>query len=155
MKQKLFNLAILIAVIVSYIICFILAAELNAKDKTVIKLEQPEFLLKEINDTIMLQACEHFGIKYPRIVTAQAILESGYFKSRVFREYNNPFGLYNSKKKDYYKFNHWSDAIIAYGKMVEYKFDGDDYYKFLEELPYALDENYVNKVKSIISKLPP
>ena len=109
----------------------------------------------EANPTSMLIACEYYGIKYSKIVTAQAILESGHFKSKVFKEYNNPFGLYNSKIKAYYKFNHWTESIKAYAEMVEYKYTGGDYYTFLRELPYAEDEKYIDKIKAIESNLPP
>lgn len=110
---------------------------------------------KEANVVTMLTACEYFGIKYPHIVTAQAILESGNFKSEVFREYNNPFGLYNSNKKDYFKFKHWTDAILAYQTMIEYKYKGGDYYQFLDVMDYAEDPDYIRKVKAIESNLPP
>ena len=103
----------------------------------------------------MLRACEYYGVKYPRIVTAQAILESGYFKSDVFKKHNNPFGMYNPSKNMYYKFDHWSDAILGYINMVEHKYRGGDYYKFLEDLPYATDKEYINKIKRIESNLPP
>lgn len=109
----------------------------------------------EANSASMLTACEYYGIKYPRIVTAQAILESGHFKSKVFKEYNNPFGLYNSRKKDYYKFNHWAEAIIAYQTMIEYKYKGGNYYSFLDSIGYATDPNYIRKVKAIEKIIPP
>ena len=109
----------------------------------------------EANPASMLAACEYYGIKYPRIVTAQAILESGNFKSKVFQKYNNPFGLYNSSKKDYYKFKHWTDAILAYQTMIEYKYKEGDYYKFLEDIGYAEDPNYIRKVKAIEKIIPP
>ena len=121
-----------------------------------LKLNDSEFMKDwDANGSTMLIACEYYGVKHPRIVTAQAILESGNFKSELFRKYNNPFGLYDSKKKDYFKFRHWTDAIVAYISMVEYKYKGGDYYKFLEGLPYASDKRYIYKVKAIESNLPP
>lgn len=121
-----------------------------------IKLEQPEFLTQEVNDSIMLMACEYYGIKHPKHVTAQAILESGHFKSKVFREYNNPFGLYNSKTNDYFKFQHWSDAILGYKNMIEYRHrEGEDYLNFLSRIGYASDTLYNAKIISLMSKLPP
>lgn len=121
-----------------------------------LKLNDSEFMKDwDANASSMLTACEYYGVKYPRVVTAQAILESGNFKSELFRKYNNPFGIYNSKKKDYFKFKHWTDAIVAYISMVEYKYRGGDYYKFLEGLPYAKDKKYIDKVKAIESNLPP
>ena len=109
----------------------------------------------EANVTNMLAVCEYYDVKHPRIVTAQAILESGNFESELFKEYNNPFGLYNSKKKDYFKFKHWTDAVAAYISMVEHRYAGGDYYRFLEELPYAQDSRYIDKVRIIESNLPP
>lgn len=110
---------------------------------------------QEANGVNMLIACEYFGVKYPSIVTAQAILESGNFKSEIFKKYNNPFGLYNSATKDYYKFNHWTDAILAYQTMIEYKYEGGDYYAFLDSIGYATDQDYIRKVKAIEKIIPP
>lgn len=110
---------------------------------------------QEATGTSMLVACGYYGVKYPSIVTAQAILESGNFKSQVFKKYNNPFGLYNSKAKDYYKFNHWTDAILAYQTMIEYKYEGGDYYSFLDSIGYAADQDYIRKVKAIEKIIPP
>ena len=109
----------------------------------------------EVNTEIMLAACKYYGIKYPKIVTAQAILESGNFKSKVFKEYKNPFGLYNSREKDYFRFNHWTDAIFAYQKYIEYKYKGGDYYLFLDSIGYAEDPDYIRKVKAIEKIIPP
>lgn len=130
-------------------------APLPDKD-LILKCESSDFIKKlEPNVSNMLLACEYYGVKYPKIVTAQAILESGYFESDVFKRCNNPFGMYNSRKKDYYEFDHWSDAIVGYITMIEYKYKGGDYYEFLRSLPYAADERYIDKVKAIESNLPP
>lgn len=115
-----------------------------------ILVKHSEFLKDwKADKTTMLAACRYYGIKYPEIVTAQAILESGDFKSKIFREYNNPFGLYNSSTHSYYRFSHWTYAVLAYKTMIESKYKGGDYYKFLEELPYAKDKNYIKAVKAI------
>ena len=110
---------------------------------------------REATGVNMLIACEYYGVKYPSIVTAQAILESGNFKSGVFKKYNNPFGLYNSYRKDYYKFKHWSDAILAYRALIEYKYKGGNYYEFLDSIGYAADQDYIRKVKAIEKIIPP
>ena len=110
---------------------------------------------QEATGVNMLVACEYYGIKHPSIVTAQAILESGNFKSEVFKKYNNPFGLYNSTTKSYYKFNHWTEAIIAYQNMIEYKYEGGNYYTFLDSIGYAADQDYIRKVKAIEKIIPP
>lgn len=154
-KQSILNIILCIIIAPMIYVIYIYQVKLDKlnEDDVEIRLEQPEFLMSELNDTIMLQACIYYGIEHPEIVTAQAILESGYFRSNVFKEYNNPFGLYNSRTKDYYRFKHWSDAIIAYKLMIEYKYKEGDYYIFLKNLPYAEDSLYIDKIKSIVKRL--
>lgn len=126
------------------------------EDSICVNLHYPEFLSEELNDSIMLLACEHFGIQEPRIVTAQAILETGWFTSKIFKGYNNPLGLYNSRINEYCSYHHWSLAILDYKKKIESKRkEGEDYYSFLERIGYATDKKYIEKVKQIERKLPP
>ena len=117
-------------------------------------LAQPEFLFKKLNDSILMLACEHYGLKEPKIVTAQAILETGWFRSKVFREYNNPFGLFNSRTMQYFRFRHWSDAVIMYRDNIQKRLKrNEDYYNFLKRIGYAEDEDYINKVKALTDSL--
>lgn len=98
----------------------------------------------------LVEALEYYEIQFPQIVYAQALLETGHFTSSVCKKYNNLFGLYNSKIKDYYSFEHWSDSVKAYKDFVQYKYKGNtDYYTFLVNLPYAMDPNYINKIKQL------
>ena len=60
------------------------------------------------------------GIKYPKIVLAQAILETGWFKSSVCRNKHNLFGLTNPRTKTYYEFNLWTESVKAYYTKVQY-----------------------------------
>ena len=99
----------------------------------------------------LIEALEYYEIQFPEIVYAQALLETGHFSSSVCKNYNNLFGLYNSKIKDYYNFEHWSDSVRAYRDFVQYKYKGDtDYYTFLINLPYATDPNYIRKIKQLV-----
>ena len=110
----------------------------------------PSFINKSPKEGLK-EALEYYDVKHPHIVYAQAILETGNFTSRLCKENNNLFGLYNSKNKRYYKFNHWSEGVIAYLAFVQYKYKDDiDYYKFLEKINYAEDPKYINKLKEII-----
>ena len=45
------------------------------------------------------------GIRHPKIVLAQAILETGWFRSPLCRNRHNLFGLTNPKTGKYYEFN--------------------------------------------------
>lgn len=106
--------------------------------------------LKELSIDNIYECCKINEIKYPEIVIAQSILETGNFTSKHCVENNNLFGLYDSKNKRYYKFNHWTESIIAYKNKIQYKYkDEEDYYDFLIRIKYAEDKEYINKLKSI------
>lgn len=109
--------------------------------------------LEELNDSNLLKELHKQGIKHPKIVLAQAKLETGNYKSKICNSHNNLFGL---KKKDgsYYKFNHWYSSVIAYRDYVQYKYNNqDNYYKFLKDIGYAEDEAYIKKVKEIVNQI--
>ncbi len=85
--------------------------------------------------------------KYPEIVTAQSILETGHYKSFSCRNRHNLFGLrYNHK---YLIFDTWEESCDAYLSKVQYKYTGGDYYSFLEKIGYATDPEYCFKLKRI------
>lgn len=107
----------------------------------------------ELNKDNFYLACAVMDIHHPEIVYAQAKLESGNFTSHVYNTKNNFLGLYNSRKKTYYEFDHWTSCLQGYKDYVQVKCKNDDYYQFLKDLPYAADPNYIGKVKNIVSKL--
>lgn len=122
----------------------------NYLDSVTIKLEQPEFFLEDKpNVELVLQACEYYNIQHPDIVVAQAILETGHFRSENCIKKNNLFGLYNSYKHEFFEFNHWSESVKAYHNLIQYRYTEGDYFKWLEKIGYAEDTLYVSKVKSI------
>ena len=113
-----------------------------------VKLEQPEFFLHDTpNDSLVLQACAYYGLKHDTIILTQAKLETGNYKSYQCRVNNNLFGLYNSAKMEYYKFNHWSESVEAYKKWIQYRYKDGDYYMWLQTIGYAEDPDYISKLK--------
>jgi flagellum-specific peptidoglycan hydrolase FlgJ len=120
------------------------------EDSTTVILQQPEFFL---SDTITIEglykACDYYEIQQPDIVVAQAILETGLFKSDLCIEHHNLFGLYNSRIKEYYHFNHWAESVKAYRNKVQYRYQNGDYYDWLERIGYAEDSLYVSKLKNV------
>lgn len=113
-----------------------------------VKLEQPEFFLHDTpNDSLILQACAYYGLKHDTIILTQAKLETGNYKSYQCRVNNNLFGLYNSAKMEYYKFNHWSESVEAYKKWIQYRYKDGDYYMWLQTIGYAEDPEYISKLK--------
>jgi flagellum-specific peptidoglycan hydrolase FlgJ len=114
-----------------------------------IKWRQNHFILSEENLVSELKAQ---GVEFPEIVVAQALLETGNFKSYACINRNNLFGL---RKKDstYMSFEHWTECVAAYKKFIQkYKQPPDDYYKYLKDLGYAEDPDYIVKLKQIVNK---
>lgn len=108
------------------------------------------FLQSELNDSTLYLALLYYEVKHPKAVMAQAKLESANYTSSYCKKNNNFLGLYNSSKKRYYKFDHWTDCIQGYKDMVEYKLkDGENYYDFLRRIKYAEDVAYIHKIKEI------
>lgn len=155
MRQKLFN------IFISFVIGILIILQIHSYFKenkpseikvVIIKEKQLDFFNKSPQEGLK-EALEYYNIKHPNIIYAQAILETGHFKSNLCINNNNLFGLYDSKNKKYYTFDHWKDCIIAYKEMVQYKYkDGDDYYKFLSDIGYAEDTKYIDKLKEIVKQ---
>lgn len=124
--------------------------KIENKDSISVQWRQNHFLLSEENlyNELIAQ-----GVDFPEIVTAQAILETGYFKSYACLQQNNLFGLRNNKG-NYMSFPHWTDAVAAYKKYIQ-RYNHpvpEDYYAYLQELGYAEDPQYIDKLKQIVNK---
>lgn len=91
-------------------------------------------------------------ILYPKIVLAQAILETGWFRSSACRNKHNLFGLTNPRTGKYYEFNHWTESVQAYYTKVQYKYKGGNYLLWLDEIGYAEDPNYNQVIIEILRK---
>ena len=159
MKQKIFNITILVLVGLLYII--VLSKPTTSKQYVRIvevpvqyeeATQQPPFRDKSPEEGLK-EALAYYGIKCPNIVYAQAVLETGHFSSSVCQNKNNLFGLYDSKNGRYYEFEHWSESVIAYKNYIQSKYKSDSsYYRFLKSINYAQDPTYVNKVKQIAER---
>ena len=93
------------------------------------------------------------GILYPKIVLAQAILETGWFRSSVCMNKHNLFGLTNPRTGKYYEFNHWTESVRAYYTKVQYKYKGGNYLLWLEDIVYEEDPNYYQVIVEILRRL--
>ena len=99
-------------------------------------------------------------IKHPKIVLAQAILETGWFRSPFCRNRHNLFGLTNPKTGKYYEFNHWMESLRAYYTKVQYRYSQKnrinssdvDYLKWLRDIGYAEDPRYIQAVVQVMKQ---
>ena len=159
MKQRTFNILILILL---GVLTYIMASN-QTPSKEVIRIVEvpiryvepiqgPSFKDKSPEEGLK-EALAYYGIKCPKIVYAQAVLETGHFKSDVCQNKNNLFGLYDSKTGKYYEFNHWSESVIAYKNYIQSKYKSDSsYYRFLKSINYAEDPSYIKKVRKLVNK---
>jgi flagellum-specific peptidoglycan hydrolase FlgJ len=90
-----------------------------------------------------------YGIKHADIVLKQSILETGWFKSKLCKEYNNLFGFFYNGS--FLKFDFWEQSISYYKCWQDKHLNAgcNNYYEFLEVIGYAEDKEYINKLKSI------
>jgi hypothetical protein len=100
-------------------------------------------------------------VEFPHIVYAQSLLETGGWKSKVFVENHNLFGMKEAKRRittaggTQYKhafYNHWRESVYDYAfyqcRYLNTIKTEDQYFKYLAET-YAEDSLYVEKVKKI------
>lgn len=120
----------------------------------------PEKMVKEI---------VRLNIKHPDVVIAQAMLESGNFKSNLFQKNNNIFGMKYPRQRSttaagnrygqsFYK--NWYDSIKDYKLWQEARnltsLSKDEYINKLNKIycipPSCGADNYALKVKQLLGK---
>jgi uncharacterized FlgJ-related protein len=124
-----------------------------------------EYSYKINHSRLYAKLIEH-GVRYPDIAFAQALLESGYFKSPLFNRANNLFGMQMPTKRPttatgitngYSKYETWSHSVLDYKLLQEalFKRKGEmsrhEYLKYIDRW-YSRDGKYIIKIKSIIKK---
>lgn len=104
-------------------------------------------------------------IKFPNIVFAQSLIETGHFTSDLLHTENNLFGMkYPRSRKTtssgmsesgYASYEKWSDSVKDYSlwqkSVLRNKKDitEEEYLRLLSRI-YAEDKNYVKKIKWLI-----
>ena len=107
------------------------------------------------------------GIKFPEVVFAQAILETGHFKSELFKNANNLFGMKVPKKREtlaigkkkgnYAVFESWVSSVNDYRLWQGYVLRNKtittqkEYLSLLNRI-YSTNKKYVVSLKNIISR---
>lgn len=167
-SKKFLIYAVLGVLAVAGIVTAILMTRIN--DVRFLTQETKEIIIKENaeKDAFTPERLKSYilelNIKYPHIVYAQAQLESGGFKSHIFKENNNFFGMREAKlrpttnkgtENNHAYFETWKDCVVDYALyQASYLHDlktEDEYFQYLGQ-NYAEDPNYVSKLKTIIAK---
>ena len=108
---------------------------------------------RELTMLNLLEVIREVGLSNGLIVLAQALLETGNFSSNVCKEYNNLFGLYDSKNREYFRFSRWEDSVVAYQRMIQYRYKGGNYFQFLKRIGYAEDPRYIVKLARMVKSI--
>ena len=118
----------------------------------------------EFSETKLIEKIKQLNFRYPHIILAQAKLESGNFKSTIFLENNNMFGMREAKlranlakgtNRNHAYYETWQDCILDYALyystyLSDIRTEGE-YFEYLRQ-NYAEDPTYVQRLKQIIKK---
>jgi hypothetical protein len=114
---------------------------------------------------LLKEYLEEINMKFPDIVYAQAVLETGQFSSKVFKENHNLFGMKCARSRPFTHlgssrghalYMDWKMSVIDYALyQSSYLRDlrtKEQYYAYIGS-HYAEDSGYLVKVKKIVEKL--
>ncbi len=102
------------------------------------------------SEQMLKNEAEYLEIHHIDIVLAQARLETGNFKSNLFKNNRNLFGWKINGK--YKKYETWRKSLLDY-KLFQHKYykPGEDYFKFLTRTRFCeADSVYKKRILSCI-----
>ena len=129
------------------------------KELLVVDLQRDDFTEEKLADLL-----KKLKIQYPEVVLAQARLETGGYKSRIFRENHNLFGMKEAVRRintaqgtqyNHAYYEHWRESVYDYA-FYQCRYMGqvrsrEEYFNLLSQ-SYAEDPMYVTKLKNEIQK---
>jgi uncharacterized FlgJ-related protein len=131
---------------------------LSNEEKVVIIEKIDPFKVKEFKDYLI-----QLNIKFPDVVYAQARLETNGFKSKIFRENNNLFGMKQSTKRSstnkgeqhgHAYYDTWRESVLDFAlwqcRYLSTINTREEYYRYLKA-NYAEDPNYIDKLKNLVN----
>jgi uncharacterized FlgJ-related protein len=132
---------------------------LSQEEKLIVIREYNEF-----TETALIAKIKTLNFKYPHIVLAQSYLETGHYKSVIFKENNNMFGMREAAQRanlakgthrNHAYYDNWQDSLLDYALyystyLYDIKTEGE-YFEYLRQ-NYAEDRTYVDRLKEIIKK---
>ena len=125
--------------------------EINVVEKDTIVVHDTVYaktIVPPLNRTNVLAELKKQNVPHANIVLAQSLLETGGYKSNLCRTHNNIFGLKKGNK--YRRYSNYTECIRDYKKRISSKYKGGSYYTFLNNLGYAEDKAYTQKLKDMV-----
>lgn len=133
--------------------------EMSIEEKIMLINESDPF-----NKQKMAEMLSGLNVKYPWIPMAQSMIETGHWKSDIFLENNNLFGMKEAKSrittavgtnKNHAEYNTWRESVYDYAFYQNRYLNGiqteNDYYQYLAA-SYAEDPTYVSKIKKMVER---
>ena len=128
--------------------------------ESLLKKDTIQSKIGEINKNTLYNKIVEAGIEFPEIVLAQALLETGQLKSKLFKQNKNLFGMRLPKsrsttaigKKNYYAvYKNWEGSVLDYKLWQDripdkYKRNKTTYLSYLSR-NYSKTKGYSNKLK--------
>ena len=147
----------------SLILLLFLWLELNKSPAIIIMKDVPidiEFSKENLKAYI-----KEIGLLYPKVVLAQARIETGNFTSTIFKENNNLFGMKFPRQREttaidinrnHSVYENWKKSVDDYKlwqcNMIHRISSKEEYLSYLGR-NYAKDKKYVSRLRQIIWKL--
>jgi len=116
----------------------------------------------EFSESNLIKLIKQEGIKYPEIALAQAKIETGHFKSNVFKNNNNAFGMKLAKNRpttaigednNHATYISWVQSVKDYklwqNRIINKLQTRKKYLNYLDKY-YATNKKYVNLIKQMI-----
>lgn len=113
----------------------------------------------------LMQTLKDSGVYFPDIAWSQSALETGNWKSKVFKENHNLFGMKRARvrkttsigqKYGHATYNNWLNSVIDYKLWQKaYRIDSNttrSQYITLLKRVYCPDKNYFSRVKKMLVK---
>ncbi len=118
----------------------------------------------EFSQEKLIDEINRLNFRFPHIVLAQSIIETGHFTSTIFMENHNLFGMREPRTRittaigthrGHAYYDSWVESLFDYGfyssrYLGKLKTEGE-YFQYLSR-HYAIDKTYVTKLKIIIKK---
>src|ERR1035437_9842971 len=140
-----------ICLIASMIVSFSITLDKKIIEKQVILIMEKQ---NQFDEQKLVTEIKKMNFSFPYIVYGQALLETDHFKSRIFMENKNLFGmklstkrvtLSNGSQSDYAYYSTWTNSLYDYGLYCATYLSKlnteEDYFNFLSQF-YAEDSMY-------------